>query len=299
MNRIMPPLNKIPTLPREVLRLSVLALVISFCAAIPSFAQQEQIDSLAAKTASAIAKSLKTSPGSRLVIVFFSEPSNGSTQLSAKVADEFTTALAANRISLMNNAMFQATAQKDKVASSALTNPATASCIASDAGAEIMVDGMLRPVGNRIELSVSVIRAQNAKEIFKTRTDFDRSPEIDKLESEALPAPDAGGAKKVSVSSAPQAGKNGYTAPGCLYCPNPQYTNRAFHMHEQGKIVLDTTIGVDGRAHSVTILQGLSCDLNQQALDIIENVYRFKPANGPDGKPVAVHMLFEIEFRLY
>jgi len=294
----MPPLNKIPAL-RSIVRISVAALAVFFCAGIRSHAQQAQIESLAAKTASAITKSLKKSAGSRLVIVFFSEPGNSSTELGAKVADDFTAALTADGISLMNNAVFQATAQTDKVAPSALSNPATASCIASDAGAEIMVEGMLRHVGNRIELSVSVIRAQDAKEIFKTKTDFDRSSEIDKLESEVLSAPDAGGAKMASVSSAPQAGKNGYTAPACLYCPNPQYSNRAFRTHEQGKIVLDTTIGVDGRAHSVTILRGLSCDLNQQALDIIENVYRFRPANGPDGKPVAVHMLFEITFRLY
>ena len=291
--------GKISMLKKRLLRKSVVFVTSLLCFASPVPAQQQQINSLAAKTASAIAKSLKKSSGSRLVIVSFSEPGNGSTELGAKVADEFIAALTADGISLMNNAMFQAAAQKDKVATSALTNPATASCIASDAGAEIMVDGILRPVGSRIELSVSVIRAQNAKEIFKRRTDFDRSPEIDKLESETLPAPDAGGAKKASVSSAPQAGKNGYTLPGCLYCPNPQYTNRAFRMREQGKIVLDTIIGVDGRAHSVTILKGLSCDLNQQALDIIENVYRFKPANGPDGKPAAVHLLWEIEFRLY
>ncbi len=295
----MPLLNKISTRLSRIVCISAAALVFFSCTAIPSYTQQAQIDSLAAKTASAIVKSLKKSSGSRLVIVFFSEPGNGSTELGAKVADEFTSALTADGISLMNNETFQAAVQKDKVAPSALSNPATASCIASDAGAKIMVDGMLRPVRDRIELSVSVIRAQNAKEIFKRRTDFDRSPEIDKLQSEALPPPDAGGAKKASVSSAPQAGKNGYTAPGCLYCPNPQYSNRAFHMHEQGKIVLDTIIGVDGRAHSVTILQGLACDLNQQALGIIENVYRFKPANGPDGKPAAVRMLFEIEFRLY
>lgn len=162
-----------------------------------------------------------------------------------------------------------------------------------------MVDEILRPVGNRIELSVSVIRAQNAKEVFKGKTDFDRSPEIDKLEFEALPAPDAGGAKKASASSAPEAGEKGYTMPVCLHCPNPLYSDRALRMHEQGEIVLDAIIGVDGWAHSVTVLQGLACDLNQQALDTIENVYRFKPANGPDGKPAAVRMLFKIDFRLY
>ena len=295
----MPTYSEILPCPNRSIRVLAFVFLTVFCSAIPLYGQQAQINTVAAKTASAIAKSLKKSSGSRLVIVFFFEPSKGPTELSAKVADEFTGALKTDGISLMNNAMFQATAQKDKVAPSALINPATAGCIASDAGVEIMVDGMLRPVGNRIELSVFVIRAQDAKEIFKIRTDFDRSPEIDKLESEALPAPDAGGAKKASAFSAPQAGKNGYTMPTCLYCPNPQYATRAFRMREQGQIVLDAIIGVDGRAHSVTVLHGLACGLDQQALDAIENVYRFRPANGPDGKPASVRIVFEIEFRIY
>lgn len=287
-----------PRLNRFVCVLALVFLTV-FCSAIPSYGQEAQIDSLAAKTASAIAKSLKKSSGSRLVIVFFSEPGNGSTELGAKVAREFAAALKTDGISLVNGAMFQATAQKDKVATSALTNPATAGCIASDAGAELIVSGMLRPVGNRIDVSVSVIRAQNAKEIFRAKTDFDRSPEIDKLEFDALPAPDAGGAKKASASGAPEAGKNGYTEPICVYCPNPQYSDRAFAMKEQGTVVLDVVIAPDGRAHSATILHGLSCGLNQVVINSVENVYRFKPANGPDGKPAAVHMLLEVDFRVY
>ncbi|HEV2183403.1 MAG TPA: energy transducer TonB [Candidatus Acidoferrales bacterium] len=207
--------------------------------------------------------------------------------------------------------MFQASAQKDKVAPSALSNPATASCIASDAGAEIMVSGMLRPVRNRIELSVSAIRTQDAKEIFKAKIDFDHSPEVDKLESEMLPesrparAPvPAGSPVKVKMDDnfapgIPDGGEKGFTTPRCAYCPAPQYSTSAFRNREQGTVVVDVVIGPDGKAHSVTIQQGLSCGLNQQALDAIENVYRFTPANGPDGKPAAVRMLFEIEFRLY
>lgn len=285
-------------LKKRLRRISIVFVISLLCFASPVPAQQEQINSLAAKTASAIARSLKKSSGSRLVIVFFSEPGNGSTELGAKVADEFAGALKTDGISLMNNAMFQATAQKDKVAPSALTNPTTAGCLASDAGAELIVSGILRPVGNRIEVSVSVIRAQNANEIFKAKTDFDRSPEIDKLEFEALPAPDAGRAEKASASGAPEAGKNGYTTPTCLYCPNPQYSDRAYALKEQGAVILDVVIAPDGKAHSVTVLHGLSCGLNLQALHAAEN-WRFKPANGPDGKPAAVHMLMEVEFRLY
>ncbi|MGH9864350.1 MAG: energy transducer TonB [Candidatus Acidiferrales bacterium] len=295
----MPLLRKSSNPAKTLLRISALFLVALFCLAIPSFAQQEQIDALAAKTASAIAKSLRKSSGSRLVIVVFSEPSTGPTGLGAKLADEFTSALTAHGISLMSSATFQATVQREKVSPSALTNRETAGCIASDAGAEVVVDGILRPTGNKIELAVSAIRARDAKEIFKTKIDFDHSPEIDKLESEKLPSgPTPVDAKKPTEGTA-EGGAKGYTLPKCLYCPTPKYADRAFRMREKGTIVLDLILGTDGRAHSVTVLRGLSCGLDQQALDAVENVWRFKPANGPDGKPAPVHMLIEVDFNIY
>lgn len=97
----------------------------------------------------------------------------------------------------------------------------------------------------------------------------------------------------------PNAGENGYGTPICLYCPNPKYSDAGFKLKIQGVVVLDVIIGTDGRAHNIHVSKGLGYGLDEEAITAVRDIYRFKPSTGPDGQPAAVHMLFEIEFRLY
>lgn len=289
------------TLPRLNWSIRVLALVFLtfFCWANPSHGQQDQIDSLAAKVASAIHKSFKKASDQQLVMVVISEPVIGPTELGAKIADQFTAALAGRGIPLMSSATLQQAADGEKILPVALRDPGTLACVASDAGAAIIVDGTIQLSGKELNLAVSALRAKNAKPFFKEKLHFALTPDLAKLQAEALPAPSAPKYVQGPVPDIYNARENGYTAPRCVYCPIPRSTGRAFSMHEQGTIVLGVVVGPDARARAVTLLHGLSCGLNQQAIDIVENVYRFKPATGPDGKPAAVHMLMEVQFRLY
>lgn len=86
--------------------------------------------------------------------------------------------------------------------------------------------------------------------------------------------------------------------PNCTYCPQPQYSDEAFKEKIQGSVVVTAVIGPDGRAYSVHVLKGLGHGLDQAAVKAVLN-WQFKPANGPDGKPAAVRMLIEVDFRLY
>lgn len=287
------------TLPRLNWSIRVLALVFLtfFCWANPSHGQQDQIDSLAAKVASAIHKSFKKASDQQLVMVVISEPVIGPTELGAKIADQFTAALAARGISLVSSTQLQQTEDTEEISPAALRDRETLACVASFAGATVIVDGTLQRSGDRLNLATSVLRAKNGKAFFKGNVNFERTPELAGLQDRpipSLPMRETTGPK----TNIPEAGKNGYTTPGCLYCPSPRYSGLAFAMREQGTLVLDVVIAPDGKAHSVTILRGLSCGINLQAVQAVEN-WRFKPASGPDGKPAAVHMLMEVEFRLY
>lgn len=97
----------------------------------------------------------------------------------------------------------------------------------------------------------------------------------------------------------PLAGKNGYTSPRCVHCPDPSYTDKAFRAKIQGSLTLSIVVGVDGRAHNVIVTKSLDKELDQAAVDMARNKWRFKPANGPDGKPAAVRMPVEVFFHLY
>lgn len=63
--------------------------------------------------------------------------------------------------------------------------------------------------------------------------------------------------------------------------------------------MLDVVIGADGQAREIVVKKSLEHSLDEQAIRAVHDVWRFKPANGPDGKPATVHLLIEIDFHLY
>lgn len=85
----------------------------------------------------------------------------------------------------------------------------------------------------------------------------------------------------------------------CSYCPVPQYSPGALHDKIQGYLTLDVVIGTDGRAHNIVVKKSLGHGLDEQAIRALHDVWLFKPATGPDGKPATVHMMIEIDFHLY
>lgn len=95
------------------------------------------------------------------------------------------------------------------------------------------------------------------------------------------------------------AGENGYTQPECNYCPNPQYSDVGFKAKVQGTVILDVIVSPDGKAHYIRLVKGLGYGLDQEAIKSARDVWHFKPALGPDGKPAEVRMLIEIDFHLF
>lgn len=97
----------------------------------------------------------------------------------------------------------------------------------------------------------------------------------------------------------PEAGKNGYTNPTCVYCPTPQYTDKAFRDKVNGTVTLRIVVLPNGRADDVRVIKSLEKGLDQVSVDTIRTVWRFKPALGPDGKPAAVRTTVEMDFHLH
>jgi periplasmic protein TonB len=97
----------------------------------------------------------------------------------------------------------------------------------------------------------------------------------------------------------PMAGENGYSKPDCLYCPQPQYSDSGFKLKIQGPVVLDIIVDANGRATSVHVDKGLGYGLDEEAVKAVRDIWRFKPAVGPNGQPAMVRMLIEIDFHLY
>jgi len=89
----------------------------------------------------------------------------------------------------------------------------------------------------------------------------------------------------------------GVTAPRALYSPDPDYSEEARKAKYQGTVVLWLIVGPDGRPRDIKVQRSLGMGLDQKAIEAVKN-WKFDPAT-KEGKPVAVQINVEVNFRLY
>jgi TonB family protein len=89
----------------------------------------------------------------------------------------------------------------------------------------------------------------------------------------------------------------GVSAPRALYAPDPEYSEEARKSKYQGVVVLWLIVGADGRPRDMRVSRSLGMGLDQKAIEAVRQ-WKFEPAM-KDGKPVAVQINVEVNFRLY
>jgi TonB family protein len=89
----------------------------------------------------------------------------------------------------------------------------------------------------------------------------------------------------------------GVSAPKALYSPDPEYSEEARKAKYQGTCVLWLIVGPDGRPRDIKVARSLGLGLDEKAIEAVKS-WKFEPAM-KDGKPVAVQINVEVDFRLY
>jgi periplasmic protein TonB len=89
----------------------------------------------------------------------------------------------------------------------------------------------------------------------------------------------------------------GVSAPRALFSPDPDYSEEARKAKYQGVVVLWLIVGPDGRPRDMKVVRSLGMGLDQKAIEAVRQ-WKFEPAM-KDGKPVAVQINVEVNFRLY
>jgi len=85
--------------------------------------------------------------------------------------------------------------------------------------------------------------------------------------------------------------------PTCEKCPDPIYPEEARHKGLEGTITFLATVSEQGMAEQIVLAKSFDTSLTASALRAIQS-WRFKPAIGLDGKPIAVRIPIEVTFRL-
>jgi protein TonB len=90
----------------------------------------------------------------------------------------------------------------------------------------------------------------------------------------------------------------GITAyPACSYCPDPGYPAEARAKHLEGTVTFSVTIGADRRPGDITLMK-TSDPVFIETAKVAVQKWRFNPALGPNGEPVAVKFPIDVTFRL-
>ena len=106
------------------------------------------------------------------------------------------------------------------------------------------------------------------------------------LEVEAAPLPAAAGPLRVG---------DGIARPRKVRHVKPVYPVPAMSARVGGNVLIEATIGVDGKVHNARVLQSIAL-LDQAALDAVRQ-WEFEPSR-VDGVPVAVTMVIVVTFAL-
>jgi TonB family protein len=86
------------------------------------------------------------------------------------------------------------------------------------------------------------------------------------------------------------------TPPSVIRKAEPPYTEEARVAKYSGKVLVETVVGADGKAHDTKVIRKLGFGLDEQAIAAIEG-WEFKPGE-KGGVPVPVFATVEVSFRL-
>jgi TonB family protein len=85
--------------------------------------------------------------------------------------------------------------------------------------------------------------------------------------------------------------------PTCVSCPAPSSTHSERLRQVEGVVILEAVITERGTAEQIEIARDLDTGLADKALAAVR-CWRFKPATGKDGKPMAARIPIMVAFGL-
>ncbi|MGH9774349.1 MAG: energy transducer TonB [Candidatus Acidiferrales bacterium] len=255
-----------------------------------AFAQQQELDSLVSKTAKALTKAHVSS----VVVADFVGPGEQFTMLGQELADEFSAELVKNTQgwTVLTREKFGEYAKGTELLPNDLHDAEGACAATSAMSVDSIILGHVDFDGSKIRVKVNLYTARDkCEERSKTSIKLPLNEQEREFAS-----------KTVSFVPAipfdvPTADTKGYGIPQCAYCPAPPFSGEAVRAKYQGTVSLRVVVMPDGRAHNIQVVKGLGLGLDEKAIEAVKR-WRFKPANGPDGKPAAVVTMIEVTFRL-
>jgi TonB family protein len=85
--------------------------------------------------------------------------------------------------------------------------------------------------------------------------------------------------------------------PQVVSSPLPTYSEEARKAKIQGSVILDLIVDERGNPTNFRVITSLGMGLDEKAIEAVRG-WKFEPAFGKDGKPVAAKIAVKVDFRL-
>jgi TonB family protein len=154
---------------------------------------------------------------------------------------------------------------------------------AQSVGADVYISGNFAEISGQIGVSLDVVKLAGLEKTHDVRSGLIPIPkEMEDQTLQTIPPLQL-------EDGFPRAGKSGINMPVCSYCPSPR-------SGLTGLVKLEIIVTKDGKPDRIKVLKSPSSELAAAAVTMVQT-WRFKPATGFDGNPIAVITPIEITFR--
>jgi TonB family protein len=154
------------------------------------------------------------------------------------------------------------------------------------AGADAVVSGSFDRVAQRLEISLTAKPTKPSADLIgPILQEIAISPEITALSSREIP-------EKMF-----RAGVGGVSAPVCIYCPMPPYSDEARKKDLNGSVGVDVTVTTQGAVEDIVVTRALGLGLDEKAIEAMKG-WKLKSCS-KDGQAVACRVVIEVAFRTF
>jgi TonB family protein len=263
-----------------------------------------EFDPIAIEMADRLGKAPRSKDRKLKVLAFvFQKPDGTTSRLGALLSQAFASALAQqiSEIEFLEQSLITQKGQASGLTPREIADEDVALFLAQEVGASVFLFGTLEANEQILKVRISAVNAESRSAYYAADATIPLRKEWQGLDSvpviELLPGRARGPATAGSLPVAGAPGNIGVSEPMCADCRPPNYSQAARDAKYEGTVVLKLIINAEGLAQNVRVVKALDYGLSERAILAVKN-WKFKPAIGPNGKPVPVEVIIEVTFRL-
>lgn len=250
-------------------------------------AQYAELDSASER----LAKRIKHEHMLMMAVADFTTSDGVAQPLGHAFAEFVSLALQNNRSKLpvLNHDAFDKEAQDAGISIEQISNSILTAKPAGNLPEDVLIVGSITKTAQQYQIELSAIRLRGFQKLASETVSFATTDFLESLSAPFPPKLDA---------LIMRSGANGVSAPSCIYCPEPSYSDTARKYKIRGSMVLHVIVDANGRAIAARPVRLLGAGLDEQAVRTIQT-WKFKPATNAEGQPVTVRVPIEVTFRIY